>query len=129
MLESFSISKVFHAKPEKVFMSWLDSVEHSAFTGGKAVIDPVVGGKFTAWDDYISGNTIMIEKDKRIIQNWRTSDFSDNDIDSTLEILFKKYKNGTRLTINHSNLPEGQGKSYKDGWVDYYFEPMQKYFK
>jgi activator of HSP90 ATPase len=129
MLDSFSISKVIHAAPEKVFNSWLDSMKHSAFTGAEAIIDPVIGGKFSAWDGYISGDTVLIEKNKRIVQNWRTSDFNYNDIDSNLEIIFKPYKNGTRLTINHSNLPEGQGKNYKDGWADYYFEPMKKYFK
>lgn len=129
MLDSFCISKVIHATPQKVFESWLDSLAHSAFTGAKAVIDPVEGGKFTAWDDYISGNTVLIEKNKKIIQNWRTSDFNDNDIDSTLEIIFEPDKNGTKLTINHSNLPEGQGENYKNGWVDYYFEPMKKHFE
>lgn len=129
MYDSFCVSKVIHTSPETVFFAWLDSTAHSAFTGSKAVIDPAEGGKFTAWDGYISGQTSLIEASKRIVQSWRTTDFAQDDIDSTLELLFEPAVEGTKLTICHSNLPEGQGNSYKSGWIDYYFEPMGKYFE
>ena len=129
MFESFCISKVFDVKVENLFDSWLDSKEHAAFTGGKATIDPRENGSFTAWDGYITGKTLKVEKYSRIVQTWRTTEFSIKDKDSILEVLFKKVKEGTKLTICHSELPEGQGENYKDGWIDYYFEPMEKYFK
>jgi activator of HSP90 ATPase len=46
-----------------------------------------------------------------------------------LEILFKPEINGTKVTIKHSEIPEGQGKDFKDGWKKFYFEPMKKYFE
>jgi activator of HSP90 ATPase len=127
--DSFCISRVIHAKPEVVFKSWLDGAAHSAFTGAKAVIDPTEGGAFTAWDGYISGKTVLIEADKRIIQLWRTTDFAQDDPDSNLELLFEPANKGTKLTICHSSLPEGQGDNYKDGWIEFYFDPMNRYFK
>jgi activator of HSP90 ATPase len=127
--DSFCISKVIHAKPEVVFSSWLDSAAHTAFTGAKAVIDPNEGGTFTAWDGYISGKTVLIEANKRIVQLWRTTDFAQDDPDSNLELLFAPSKSGTKLTICHSNLPEGQGDNYKNGWIDFYFTPMNQYFR
>jgi activator of HSP90 ATPase len=36
--------------------------------------------------------------------------------------------NGTKITLTHTNLPEGQGESYKQGWDDFYFTPMRAYF-
>ncbi len=129
MINSFCISKTLNSTPEIVFDAWLDSVKHSEFTGGKAVIDPIEGGKFTAWDGYISGKILLIEENKRLIQRWRTSDFAESDSDSILQITFEPYEKGTRITIYHSNIPEGQEENYKDGWADYYFEPMQEYFK
>jgi uncharacterized protein YndB with AHSA1/START domain len=44
------------ATPDEIYEAFTNSKKHSAFTGSKAKCDPKVGGKFTAWDGYISGN-------------------------------------------------------------------------
>ena len=31
-------------------------------------------------------------------------------------------------TLLHSNIPEGQGQSYEQGWIDYCFVPMKEFF-
>jgi activator of HSP90 ATPase len=69
----------------------------------------------------------VLEAPKRIIQQWRTSEFAEGEKDSLLEILFEEGAEGTRITIRHSELPE-HGMQYKQGWVDSYFNPMKEYF-
>ena len=128
MDNSFEISILLPASPERLFDAWLDSKEHSAFTGGKAKIQPKEGGKFTAWDGYILGKTIKLEPYRRIVQTWRTTEFPDGRPDSRLEILFEEVAEGTKLTLKHSRLPQGQAEMYHQGWFDNYFEPMKKYF-
>jgi len=32
------------------------------------------------------------------------------------------------MTVIHSDIPDGQGDDYRQGWIDYYFEPMKEYF-
>jgi uncharacterized protein YndB with AHSA1/START domain len=54
MKNSFRLSAVISAPLERVYAAWLDSESHGAFSGGKASIQPRVGGKFTAWGGYIS---------------------------------------------------------------------------
>ena len=62
MAESFEVSTFFPTiSAERIYRSWLDSDEHSAFTGSPAQIDPGVGGKFTAWEGYIYGKTLEAE--------------------------------------------------------------------
>jgi uncharacterized protein YndB with AHSA1/START domain len=129
MTESLNLSTIIPVPPQRVFHAWLDSKEHGGFTGGgEAIIDPHPGGSFTAWDGYINGKTLEIEPSKRILQSWRTTEFSENDPDSQLELLFKPVQEGTQLTLIHTNIPDGQAESYKQGWLDYYFKPMQEYF-
>jgi activator of HSP90 ATPase len=128
MNHSFTLTAVLPITPEKLFSAWLSSREHSAFTGSPAKISPRVGGKFTAWDGYISGTTVKLVKNKKIVQQWRTTEFSDSDPDSLVELAFEKVKAGTRLTLTHSGMPKGQASSYKDGWKDFYFAPMKDYF-
>jgi len=125
---SFEISEVFPAPPEQVYNAWLDSKAHAKMTGGAAMVSDVVGEAFTAWDGYIRGTNLELEAPVRILQDWRTSEFTDDEGDSRLEVLFEEEGGGTRVTIRHSNLPE-HGMQYKQGWVDSYFTPMKSFFK
>ncbi len=127
-MESFKISEVFPVKPEKIYSAWLDSKTHSEITVSPAKIDPKVTGKFKAWDGYISGTTVELVPGKKIVQKWRTTEFPPESPDSILELTLEETKAGTKLTLSHKNIPAGQSDEYKQGWIDYYFEPMKKYF-
>ena len=127
--ESFRVSARFPVSPERLYRAWLDSVEHGRFTGGGADIEPVVGGRFVAWDDYITGMLLQLDPGKRVVMTWRTTEFPDIAPDSRLEVMFEAEGDGTRLTLIHTDIPPGDGDKYEDGWIDYYFEPMQRYFR
>lgn len=129
MAESIEVSDVFPVAQKNLYLDWLDSQKHSAFTGGGAVIDPAVGGNFTTWDGYIEGKTKELQPYERIVQSWRTANFPSSSPDSELEVLFETVEGGTKITLRHSNIPTGQGQDYKQGWKDHYFTPMKEYFK
>jgi|WetSurMetagenome_2_1015567.scaffolds.fasta_scaffold79225_2 activator of HSP90 ATPase len=128
MKESLEVSAMLNETAENLYKAWLDSALHSKFTGSPAEIDPSVNGKFSAWDGYISGTNISLEPYGKIVQAWKTSDFSRDEEDSVLEVLFENLGDKTRITLKHYNIPEGQGEDYKQGWQDFYFKPMKKYF-
>lgn len=128
MSENLIVSTVLPASPEEVFCAWLDSKQHSEFSESAAQIDPCPGGAFTTQDHYISGTTVEIHPFTRILQNWRTTDFPTSSPDSHLEIHIEKVENGTMLKLIHSNVPDGQAALYENGWEEYYFAPMQRYF-
>lgn len=123
----FQIKSTINSSIETVFSAWLDSEKHSQMTGGAAKASDQVGDSFTAWDGYIWGKNLKIDPNKRILQSWRTTEFSDDEEDSILEIVFNEVDDGTEITIIHSNLP-AHGEQYKQGWVDHYFTPMKEYF-
>lgn len=124
---NFEVSEEIRASPQQVYDAWLNSDQHSAMTGGEAIVSDLVGDSFTAWDGYIEGKNVELIPCSRIVQHWRTSEFENSDEDSLLEIEFKARNGNTILTIRHSNLPE-HGIQYKMGWVENYFDPMKAYF-
>jgi activator of HSP90 ATPase len=129
-LEKFKVSVKLHCTAKEVFTGWLDDTIHSQFTGGsKASTSPNEGGKFTAWDGYITGSNVEIFPYKKIIQKWRTTEFAEDDEDSVIEMFFTFKDDHTLVTITHSNIPDGQGERYKKGWKEHYFTYMKKYFE
>ena len=129
MTERIEVSEVLPVRQKNLYEAWLDSDKHSAFTGSPAVIDKRVGGTFTAWDGYISGTTITVEPFSRIIQTWRTTEFPDDAPDSEIEVVFEEVPEGTKITLIHTDIPDGQGEAYRKGWIDFYFTPMKQYFQ
>jgi activator of HSP90 ATPase len=124
----FALSAVIPAKPQAIYQAWLSSDGHAAMTGSPARVEGGVGGIFTAWDGYISGKTLELEADRRIVLAWRTTEFPDGSPDSKVEILLEPVNGDTKVTLLHSQIPDGQTEDYRRGWEEFYFTPMRAYF-
>jgi len=127
MALEFTVSTILPAKPEEVYDSWLSSDGHSRMTGSPATVSAEIGGDFEAWDGYIQGRNLELNPGKRIVQSWRTSEFTEDEPDSIIEINLESVGDQTKLTLHHTGLPP-HGGQYEQGWVDSYFEPMKEYF-
>lgn len=128
MPESFEVEAVIPAEPARVFAAWMDTKEHGAFTGAPALVEPWVGGRFTAHDGYLHGITLQLEPGKRIVQSWRSTEFPPGSPDSRIYVDLEPAAGGTRLRIKHVDVPLGQSRLYKPGWEKSYFKSMVKYF-
>jgi uncharacterized protein YndB with AHSA1/START domain len=128
MDDTLRVTAVVLASADRVYAAWLDGAEHTRMTGGKATVDPSVGGEHTAWDGYIMGKTLGLDPGRRIVQSWRTTDFPLNASDSRLEVHLLDVEGGCEVTILQTEIPEGQGAKYEAGWREHYFVPMAKYF-
>jgi activator of HSP90 ATPase len=116
------------ATPDEVYDAFMEAKKHSAFTGSKATSDPKVGGEFTAWDGYISGRNLELVKGKKIVQEWSTTDWPDSFPPSRLELTFKEAKDGTEISMIHSNVPAEQADDLAEGWNEFYWKPLKEYF-
>ena len=80
-----------------LYGTYIDAKEHSASTGALAKIQRKEGTKFTAYDNYITGKTFQLVKDKLIVQSWRASDWSKSVPDCTFTLLLN---NRTTIAIS-----------------------------
>jgi hypothetical protein len=126
--EALRVSTTIPAAPTTLYLAWLSTEQHGAMTSSTAKIDSQVGGKFQAWNGYISGKIVVLDLGRRIIMSWRTTDFPRDAADSRVEIHFEALGGSTRLTILHTEIPEGQGEKYRVAWNDNYFVPMRTHF-
>jgi uncharacterized protein YndB with AHSA1/START domain len=126
--EAVLVSEIIPATRERIFAAWMDSDQHSAFTGDRAEIDPTVGGLHSSFDGYASGTTMSLEPFRRIVQTWRSTDFPQASADSLLEITLEETVGGTLLTLLHSEIPTGQSDRCREGWLRLYLEPLKRYF-
>ena len=116
-------------KPYEVYDALVDPRKHTEFTGAKATGQGKAGAVFTAWDGYITGKHLTLEPGKRLIQEWRTSEWPKDAPASRLEWTFHPKGDGTEVTLVHSEVPAEQAESYRQGWIDYYWDPLKQYFE
>lgn len=127
-MEKLKLIAELGVSAQRLYAAWLDSGEHSAFTGSSASVEARVGGELTAWDGYIQGVVLELEPHTKIVQSWRTTEFPQGSQDSHLEIQLEEVDGGSRITLVHTDIPDGQGEMYAEGWEDYYFRPMRAYY-
>jgi activator of HSP90 ATPase len=128
MATKFKVSSVIPTSPMAIYDAWLDSKQRGAMTGGgKAKASKKIGAPFTSFGGYSFGANLELEPGKRIVQSWRSTDFAAGDPDSTIEVTLSAVPSGTRLSLLHNGIPEGQD-DYKEGWKEFYFGPMKAYF-
>jgi activator of HSP90 ATPase len=116
------------ASPADVFDAYVDPRKHAAFTGSPATGSPRVRGKFTASDGYISGEYVVLEKGKRIVHKWTTTEWPEGYPPSQIELKLKPKGRKTELTMIHTRVPAEQVEMYREGWMEYYWEPLKEYF-
>ena len=120
---------ILQALPNEIYNALLDPRKHSAFTGSKATGKAEVGAEFTAWEGYILGKNLELERGKRVVQEWVTSEWPEGYPPSKLEFTLKEVDGKTELTMVHSDIPADQKDELNQGWIDYYWKPLKKYFE
>jgi len=118
----------FSAKPMDVYDAYLDSRRHARMTGQSAKMSKKEGGHFTAGDEYISGTNVELIPGKRIVQAWRASEWPDG-VYSVLRLELKAKGKGSRLVVDHVGIPDKFRDGVDEGWYEFYWKPMEAYFK
>ncbi|MEO8087987.1 MAG: SRPBCC domain-containing protein [Bacteroidota bacterium] len=112
----------------ELYKMFLDSKLHSQITGGEeAKITAKEGAKYSAHGGYCFGKSLQLIKGKLIVQSWRASDWSNEEMDSTFILSFKQQGKNALLTMVHANVPDNQATSLKSGWADFYWKPWKAF--
>jgi activator of HSP90 ATPase len=115
------------ATPEKLFEMYLDPVIHAAFTGSPVTIEPRAGASFRAFDGALSGTILHVEPKRLIVQTWRSTHFSGDDIDSVLVLSFWRENEGARIELAQINVADSDFAGVSHGWEKYYWTPWRAY--
>jgi uncharacterized protein YndB with AHSA1/START domain len=125
---AYKLTTTLPASAQDIYEAWLDSLAHTEMTGSEAIMSDEVGDEVAAWDGYISGRNLELVPGERIVQSWRTTQFTDEHEDSQIIVTLKAVEDGTLLTLEHTNVPDAQRSYEEGGWQEHYFDPMKEYF-
>jgi activator of HSP90 ATPase len=117
-------SVTFKAKPHEVYEIIMDAEKHSILAGSTVQIDRNVGSAFSVYNGDIQGVNLELIADQKIVQSWRYSDWPEGHY-SKATFHLKEISGGTRLIFTQTGVPDRFYEDIKQGWKDYYWEPMK----
>jgi len=120
-------SVVLPAPAEELYATYLDPALHSAITGAPVTVDAGPGSRFQAFGGQISGATISVLVPRLIVQSWRSTNFGEDDPDSTLILSFVPEGRNGRIDLIHVDVPKQDYEGVRDGWEKYYWTPWKRY--
>jgi activator of HSP90 ATPase len=117
----------FDATPERVYEALTDSSQFSRVIGdAPAEISPHAGGTFSCFGGMITGMNVDLEPHRRIVQAWRSSDWTAG-VYSIVRIELLQQGQSTLLTLDHAGFPEEAGEHLETGWKAKYWTPLEKF--
>jgi activator of HSP90 ATPase len=105
----------------------MDSKLHSKVIDGPVKINKKEGTAFSAYGDYITGKNLQLIPGKLIVQSWWASDWDKSETISTFILLFKQKGKNAVVRMTHTNVPDTNFESIKEGWNLYYWKPWKAY--
>lgn len=122
------ISKSFFIKAnrEEIFNALTNPLSLELWTGYPAVMEPAPGTEFSLWEGDITGKNLEIVHGEKIVQEWF---FDDPENSSVVTIELKDEKNGARIHLLHTNIPDEAFNNINYGWKEYFFDPLKKYLE
>ncbi len=114
-----TVQRTISAAPEEVFDGWLDpKVPGNPWNlADKFLLQPKVDG-FFYWSMKGTahyGRFTAVERPSRIQHTWVSPNTLG--LESTVTVTFEESKEGTRMTLVHSGLPDhDRGRSHEKGW-------------
>jgi len=118
-------SFTFRAPPREIYDILMDPERHSRLTGSTVEIERHVGGVFRVYGGEIQGVNLELVPGQKIVQSWRYGDWPEGHYSKATFSLAEVPK-GTRLTFTQTGVPDGAYDDIRQGWRDYYWEPMKE---
>lgn len=128
--KSIKQTVTFAATPDTIYNLIMDEKKIAAFTGSKVTMSTKVNGKFNVFDGYCHGYNVELIEGKRIVQAWHfAEDGWPDDHFSICTFELEDTGNKTKLRFLQTNVPEHKVNSLKEGWKEFYWDPMKAYLK
>lgn len=120
----------FPTTPEKLYALLFDSRKLTKLHGSKTSMTKRPKGKFTVFGGYCHGYNIELVENNKIEQGWVfKEDGWPEDHYSVCTFLLEPSAKGVKMTFTQKGVPEHKAEALKEGWYDYYWNPILQYLQ
>jgi len=115
-----------NATPEEVFTAITNPLTIELWSGYSAQMEAKENTEFSIFDGDISGRNISLIENKQLVQEWY---FGDRPEQSIVTINLQSHQMGTKVNLEHTNVPDDEVDDFTQGWNEYYWGAIKEFFK
>ena len=117
----------FNASSQRIYEALTNADQFGELTGAPAEINSESGGKFSCFGGMITGQTLEVIPDCRLVQAWRVGNW-ESGVYSIVKFELEEINDKeTKLIFDHTGFPEADRDHLDQGWHDRYWAPLKKY--
>lgn len=124
-MKTFRKSFLINAEPSDIYAALTNPVTISLWSGYPAEMSTEPGSEFSLWEGDITGNNIEFVPDKKIVQEWY---FGEQEEKSIVTILIEPSGENSKVTVEHTNIPDADFNDIAEGWREYYMGAITAFF-
>ncbi|OUR88067.1 hypothetical protein A9Q85_03740 [Cycloclasticus sp. 44_32_T64] len=119
----------FKCSAKRIFDALTKVNDFAELTGAPTEIDANAGGQFSCFGGMITGMTIEVVPNKRLVQAWKVADWEEGVYSIVRFDLVEINKSESMLVFDHTGFPEEHKEDLVQGWYQWYWEPMKTYLE
>ncbi|KAF9921094.1 hypothetical protein FBU30_008902 [Linnemannia zychae] len=118
----------FQASAHDIYDVLLNQAKVQAWTrSSSSAVDAKVGGKFSLFDNSVTGEIKELVEDKKIVESWRLSTWPKGHY-STVTIDIIQNINSTLVNMKQEGVPIGEQDTTRENWNNYYWTEIKRTF-
>ncbi len=124
-MKTFKKTFKINAEPSDVYSALTNPRTIELWSGYPAVMSDLPESEFSLWEGDISGKNLEFEVNKKIVQEWY---FGGQEEKSIVTFTLEQEGENTAVTVEHSNIPDGDFANIAEGWRVFYMGAITDFF-
>jgi len=124
-MKTFKKTFTINAEPSDVYSALTNPYTIELWSGYPAQMSTEPGSEFSLWAGDITGINIDFIQDKKLVQEWY---FGDQKEKSLVNITITPDREFSKVTVEHSNIPDADFNDIAEGWREYYMGAIISFF-
>ena len=124
-MKTFKKTFTINAEPSDVYSALTNPYTIELWSGYPAQMSTEPGSEFSLWEGDITGMNIEFIQDKKLVQEWY---FGDQKEKSLVNITITPDREFSKVTVEHSNIPDADFNDIAEGWREYYIGAIINFF-
>lgn len=125
-MKTIRLHYFINATPEEVFSAITNPFTIELWSGYPAQMEAREGTEFSIFEGDIAGLNKKVIENEQLVQEWY---FGDNPDESIVTIDLKAHQLGTKVSLEHTNIPDEELEDFLEGWNIYYWGAIKDFFK
>lgn len=124
-MKTFKKTFKIDAEPADIYSALTNPYTIELWSGYPAQMSTEPESEFSLWEGDIAGKNIEFVQDKKVVQEWY---FGDQPEKSIVTITISPDRENSRITVEHSNIPDEEFNDIAEGWREYYIGAINNFF-